>query len=83
MSMPSELLSQLLDLPVADRAEIACRLLLSLEPEGPERDPDWEESWKAEIEARLLAIDEGRTTLIPWEEVRDRLRQSLSTGPQP
>ena len=81
MSTTDDLLARALELPEADRADLAYRLILSLDSEEP--DPDWEASWKTEIESRLRALDEGRTTLIPWEEVRDRIRQSLSRGQRP
>jgi putative addiction module component (TIGR02574 family) len=74
MSNPQQVLSQALELPVADRTEIARRLLLSLEPR--EFDPDLDETWIAEIEARLEAVDRGEARTVSWREVLDRIRQA-------
>jgi putative addiction module component (TIGR02574 family) len=78
MSIPSDLLSRALDLPAADRARLADELILSLDEEGPGRDPDWEAAWADESRRRMEAIDEGRTALIPRDVVHDELRVSLS-----
>lgn len=81
MSIASEdLLVKALELPEADRAELAHRLLRSLEPEISDREPGYEEAWAALIEERSRSIDEGRATLIPWEEARVRLRRSFAKG---
>ena len=36
-------------------------------------EPDIEAAWSAEIERRLVEIDEGAVELIPWEGVRSEL----------
>lgn len=59
--------SAALSLPEAERAELAARLLNSLD--GPP-DEDAEEAWKAEIARR--AADGGAAT-VPWAEVRAAL----------
>jgi putative addiction module component (TIGR02574 family) len=58
------------DLPEADRAELAGRLLDSLESE---RDEGVEAAWAEEIERRIRQIDSGEVKTIPWEEVRAKL----------
>jgi putative addiction module component (TIGR02574 family) len=78
MSIPNELLTKALELDRQDREELVRDLILSLEPDGPERDPDYEASWAAEIERRLREIDEGRATLLSWEEVQARLRETIA-----
>ena len=62
-------------LPAAERAEIAGTLLESLEP-PPEA--GIEEAWRAEVAARVAALDAGEVETIPWEEVRSRLLLKLS-----
>jgi len=59
--------SAALSLPEAERAELAARLLDSLD--GPP-DDDAGEAWKAEIARR--AADRGAAT-VPWAEVRAAL----------
>jgi putative addiction module component (TIGR02574 family) len=58
------------DLSEADRAELAGRLLDSLESE---RDEGVEAAWAEEIERRIRQIDSGEVKTIPWEEVRAKL----------
>jgi putative addiction module component (TIGR02574 family) len=70
-----KLLEAVLGLPVEDRAEMASRLIESL-GDGPE-DADAAAAWADEIERRVREVDEGRVQLIPWEEVRARLRARL------
>ncbi len=50
-----------------ERYYLASLLMESVEAE---RDPDYEEAWKAEIARRIEEIDQGTVTLIPWEEVK-------------
>ena len=77
-TVAEDVFSKALGLPEADRAELARRLLLSLEPEATEQVTAQEEAWAALIEERARSIDEGRATLVPWEEVRARLKRSLA-----
>jgi putative addiction module component (TIGR02574 family) len=63
------------DLPEADRAELAGRLLDSLETE---RDEGVEAAWAEEIERRIRQIDSGEVKTIPWEEVRAKLYARLN-----
>ena len=66
-----EVLSAALALSPGARAMLADHLLSSL---------DWEDQkridgiWAEEAERRVRAIDEGRTELIPGEEVMAKLR---------
>ena len=76
MGVESELLTRALALPEADRAELASRLLLSLE--SVNLDADHEAEWAAEVERRRLALDRGETTASPWREAIDRIGQALS-----
>ena len=75
MSTLNELYQKALGMEPAERAELAHRLILSLEP--GERDPDWEEAWAREIERRLESIDRGEAKLHDWREVIARLSKSL------
>ena len=58
-----------LQLTVAQRADLAERLIASIEPPAPLH-PDWE----AEIARRIADLDAGRTKTIPGEQVFAELR---------
>jgi putative addiction module component (TIGR02574 family) len=75
MSLTTErILDDVLALPDDQRAELAVRLLQSLDREV---DPDAEEAWAVEIERRCAAVDAGETTLSEWHDVRRRLEKEL------
>jgi putative addiction module component (TIGR02574 family) len=75
MSLTTErILEDVLSLPENQRAELAMRLLQSLDREI---DPDAEEAWAAEIERRCAAVDAGEITLSDWHDVRRRLEKEL------
>jgi putative addiction module component (TIGR02574 family) len=60
-------------LPVEDRAELAGRLLDSIE-DPP--DEGVEEAWALEIERRMADYRAGRVKTIPWSEVRAHLHRA-------
>lgn len=75
MSLTTEgILKDVLALPEDQRAELAVRLLQSLDREV---DPEAEEAWAAEIERRCAALDAGETTLAEWHDVRRRIEKEL------
>lgn len=53
-----------------ERADLAGRLLDSLEAE---HDEGVEAAWAEEIERRVRQIESGEVRTIPWEEVRAKL----------
>ncbi|HEX2222613.1 MAG TPA: addiction module protein [Thermoanaerobaculia bacterium] len=65
-----ELFQLALDLPEQDRADLAARLLWSLEAEAEE---DVEQAWSDEIERRIAAADSGEEQILSWDEARARL----------
>ena len=64
-----DLVQKALELNEHDRAEVAARLLDSLE----EEDEDTDSAWTAELERRVREMETGEVEGIPWEEVRARL----------
>ena len=72
--MTEQLLQEALALPDDQRAELAVRLLQSLDQEI---DPDAEEAWAIEIERRCAALDAGETTPSEWHDVRSRIEKDL------
>lgn len=75
MSLTTErVLEDVLALPDDQRAEIAIRVLQSLDREV---DPDAEEAWAVEIERRCASVDAGEVTLSEWHDVRRRIEKEL------
>lgn len=68
-----ELYEQASQLPTEDRAELAGRLLESIE-DAP--DEGVEEAWAEEIERRMAAYRAGTMKTIPWSEVRAHLHRT-------
>jgi putative addiction module component (TIGR02574 family) len=64
-------LEEALKLTANERAEVAERLIASLD-EVP--DADVEQAWQEEVQRRLQQIDRGEVRTIPWEEVQRQLR---------
>jgi len=65
-SQSKKLLDEALRLPPAEREALAGRLFDSLEKD----DPDAEAAWQAEIEKRIIEMDQGKIKPIPWSEAR-------------
>jgi putative addiction module component (TIGR02574 family) len=69
-SQAVKILDDAMKLSDAERADVAACLFASLDHETHANlDPAWE----SEIERRLHAIDNGKATMIPWEEARQRI----------
>jgi hypothetical protein len=66
--------SEVLHLPLSDRARLAHKLLLSLEELS---ESEVEEAWLDEAEHRASEIDEGLVQLIPFEEVSRKAKELL------
>jgi putative addiction module component (TIGR02574 family) len=68
------LLEQVLRLPQHDRAEIAARLLESLDDVDRE---GVDEAWAREIERRCAALDSGEAVTSDWNEFRARIERDV------
>ncbi|MBN2292685.1 MAG: addiction module protein [Pirellulales bacterium] len=66
--------NEILSLPIADRAELAEALLLSLEPESM---GDALPKWLAEASDRLQAYNEGKLISSDYNEALDRVKNSI------
>jgi putative addiction module component (TIGR02574 family) len=75
MSTDNDLFAAALSLPVTVRAELAQRLIESLDAD--EADPDADEAWAKEIEARIAAYQRGEIKAQPWREAIADIRRSL------
>lgn len=71
-----KLLEDALGLPENDRADLAARLIDSLDLHG---DDDAPSAWDAEIARRIADVDGGLVKLIPWPEAR-RMILGMSDG---
>jgi putative addiction module component (TIGR02574 family) len=71
-----EVVRQALSLDETDRAEVAARLLDSLE----ETDMETEDAWVAELERRGAELESGAVQGVSWEDLRERLRGGFRVG---
>jgi putative addiction module component (TIGR02574 family) len=76
MTTPAQILDAALALSPDQRAEVACQILLSLEPADHNADVD--EAWAAEIRRRLRAIRQGETALVDWDRALDEVRGQIA-----
>ncbi|MEK6375339.1 MAG: addiction module protein [Acidobacteriota bacterium] len=70
-----ELLREASELPETQRAELAGRLLESLDGQP---DEGVEAAWAEEVERRVRQLESGEVKTIPWEEVRAKLYARLN-----
>lgn len=76
MSTDNDLFTTALSLPVTVRAQLAQRLIESLD--AGEADPDADEAWAEEIESRIAAYQRGEIKAQPWREAIAEIRKSLA-----
>jgi putative addiction module component (TIGR02574 family) len=62
-------------LPPEERAEIAHRLIESLDEPA---DPDWERAWAEELKKRAERMKDGSVQGIPFDEVMATLRRKYA-----
>lgn len=74
MAAENTLASEVLALPVAERAKLVRQLLESLES-VPEEDFDLE--WQAELRRRVEDVQSGRVQGLPWTTVRENIVSEL------
>lgn len=72
-----ELYQKALDLDERKRADLAARLIESLDTEVEE---GVEAAWLAEVERRMEELDTGQVQSISWDEVRARLLGNLNAS---
>jgi putative addiction module component (TIGR02574 family) len=72
-----EILANALQLPVQERAELAGRLLQSLDTQV---DTDAVAGWDAEVLRRVNELDQGVVQPVPWDEAR-RTISGQGNGP--
>jgi putative addiction module component (TIGR02574 family) len=65
-----EITKEVVDLPRHQRLALV-RLLLDLDQPGTS--DEIEQAWDEEIRARVKAVDEGRVTGIPYEQIKKEM----------
>lgn len=65
-----DLIAEISDLPVEQRARIADKILQTLNSQ----DPDIESAWIQKVEKRAEEYEQGKVELIPAREVFKKLR---------
>ena len=69
-SEAQKLLQDALRLPEEERADLAGRLIESLDRDV---DGDWQSTWSAEVLRRVVELDSGSAKAIRWAEARRRI----------
>ena len=83
MSDLLQIYETVLQLPFGDRAQLACRLIDSLQPVFDSESPDSESAdadWLAELEVRAAAYEAGAAPADDWRVSLERVRQQLRDG---
>lgn len=68
-----DILTEALNMPSIERAVIADRLIVSLDNQY---DSEIELAWQQEIQKRISKVDNEEVTCLPWEEIRQKLREN-------
>ena len=67
-----QILSDAMTLSDSERAELAARLLDTLDATA---DSDYARAWEVELTERLRELDSGSVTAVSWDEARRIIRQ--------
>jgi putative addiction module component (TIGR02574 family) len=76
MATSDDFVDRALGLPETQRAELAEKLLWSLEPASS--DPSLDDHWRVEIESRLTRLREGTAETSSWDDAAARIRQAVA-----
>lgn len=78
MGLPlKQLVSDALELPAHERAQLAHRLIISLDEDIEDDPAEVRRAWEDEIRRRIDEVDAGTVESIPAEEVFSELRAHL------
>jgi hypothetical protein len=78
MSRARDVLDQVLDLPVRQRARIAHELIASLDDAPAEDSAEVAKAWDDEIARRLQEVDSGTADLVPWSVAEKEIKADLA-----
>lgn len=71
-------MEEALKLSLKERADVAVKLLASLDDEESENPEEVERAWGAEIERRARRVLSGGSAGSPWEEVKQQIENRLA-----
>jgi putative addiction module component (TIGR02574 family) len=72
------LAEQVMQLSFAERADLAGRILRSLEPPGEElTSEEWGAAWKPELERRIQAYERGESEALERNEAMATIREAF------
>jgi putative addiction module component (TIGR02574 family) len=74
----NNVLEEALKLSLKERADVAVKLLASLDEEESEDSVEVGRAWGAEIERRARRVLSGASAGSPWEDVKQRIENRLS-----
>jgi putative addiction module component (TIGR02574 family) len=77
MSSASTVLTAAMQLARQERADLARRLIASLDEDAGAPEEDVEAAWLAEAERRLSAAERGTASFESWEAVEQRVAARL------
>ena len=69
-----KILAEALTLETQERANVAAKLIASLDGEPEE---DVEAAWAAEVARRIDEIEAGQVESVPWEDVERRIEREI------
>ena len=78
MPRTEALLREVLTLSSEERAEVAAKLLASLDDAPIAETDEVEREWAAEIERRARRVLAGESPGVPWEQVERSVRSRLT-----
>jgi putative addiction module component (TIGR02574 family) len=76
-AMADKVLQDAMGLSEQERAEIAARLIESLDVASDGEAAEVEMAWAAEIERRCAALDAGKSGTTNWEDVRRQIKAEI------
>jgi len=79
LARAQDLLSEALQLPEKDRADLAGRLVLSLHPHA---EPGVEAAWEKEIDRRLDGFEERKASSRPWSTIKRSILKAQGARPR-
>lgn len=77
-AIAEKICAEALQLPEAERAQLAHSLILSLEESVQETGEDWEALWEEELNRRVAKIDSGESPGRSAEDVLAEIRAKYS-----
>ncbi|HEV3340823.1 MAG TPA: addiction module protein [Pirellulales bacterium] len=79
-SEAQQLFEAAMRLPEIERAKLADKLAMTLDPMA---NTEWRAAWEPEIARRVAEVDNGTARLVDWEDLRRELMESISTATGP